>query len=163
MIYCQSYETERIVMNEMQFALQEHRTVRTVAFKSKHITVRSDMDRRSSLNENLETAEDLYHQIEQYVESRGSPNSSERMIHLAEKENHSPPSHEEPVIVDLHEFLAVSRDLRGKAPPDTAINVRGAPDADKTTTSDSLRLPFELIPQGRDIKELSFSDTIRPG
>ena len=150
-------------MNEMQFALQEHRTVRTVAYKSKHTTVGSDMDRTSSSKENLGTAEDLFLQSEQYIESRGSPDSSEQMIHLADEETNLPPSHEEPVFFDLLEFLAVFRDLRGKAPPDTAINVRGALGADKSTTSDSLRQSSDFILQGRNKTELIFADTIRPG
>lgn len=146
-------------MITMLFAPMKRWTVMSVS-KSKHTTAKSDRNLHKSSDEKSEI---LQNRIIQYIESRGSPDDAEQCILLAEKENHSPPSHEEPVIFDLLEYLAVFRDLRGKAPPDTAINVRGAPGADKTTTSDSLRLPFELIPQGRDIKELSFSDTIRPG
>lgn len=146
-------------MNTMLFAPMKRWTVMSVS-KSKHTTAKSDRNLHKSSDEKSEI---LQKRIIQYIESRGSPDDAEQCILLADKENHSPPSHEEPVIFDLHEYLAVFRDLRGKAPPDTAINVRGAPVASKTTTSDSLRLPFELIPQGRDIKELSFSDTIRPG
>ena len=146
-------------MITMLFAPMKRWTVMSVS-KSKHTTAKSDRNLHKSSDEKSEI---LQNRIIQYIESRGSPDDAEQCILLAEKETHSPPSHEEPVIFDLLEYLAVFRDLRGKAPPDTAINVRGAPGAAKTTTSDSLRLPFELIPQGRNIKELSFSDTIRPG
>ena len=145
-------------MITMRFALPKRRTVTTIV-KSKHTTAKSDRNLHKSSDEKSEI---LQNRIIQYIESRGSPDDTEQCILLADEENHSPPSHEEPTFYDLLEFLAVFRDLRGKAPPDTAINVRGAPGADKTTTSDSLRQPSDLILQGRNIG-IPFSDKIRPG
>ena len=145
-------------MITMLFAPMKRWTVMSVS-KSKHTTAKSDRHLHKSSDEKSEI---LQNRIIQYIKSRGSPDDAKQCILLAEKENHSPPSHEEPVIFDLLEYLAVFRDLRGKAPPDTAINVRGAPGADKTTTSDSLRQPSDLILQGRNIG-IPFSDKIRPG
>lgn len=145
-------------MITMLFAPMKRWTAISVS-KSKHTTAKSDRNLHKSSDEKSEI---LQNRIIQYIESRGSPDDAEQCILLAEEENHSPPSHEEPVIFDLLEYLAVFRDLRGKAPPDTAINVRGAPGADKTTTSDSLRQPSDLILQGRNIG-IPFSDKIRPG
>lgn len=130
-------------MITMLFAPMKRWTVMSVS-KSKHTTAKSDRNLHKSSDEKSEILQ------------------TEQCILLAEEENHSPPFHEEPTFYDLLEFLAVFRDLRGKAPPDTAINVRGAPGADKTTTSDSLRQPSDLILQGRNIG-IPFSDKIRPG